>query len=63
MMRAAAPEQIGYFGKLPGCADFVKQVQDLATVEVLDEWMVHKLILILKIFIGLRTTNSMQTPR
>jgi len=40
MMRAAAPEQIGYFGKLPGCADFVKQVQDLATVEVLDEWMV-----------------------
>ncbi|WP_332878725.1 type VI secretion system-associated protein TagF [Massilia sp. S19_KUP03_FR1] len=39
MMRAPAPEQIGYFGKLPACADFVKEVHDLAAVEVLDEWM------------------------
>lgn len=39
MMRAPAPEQIGYFGKLPACADFVKVVHDLAAIEVLDEWM------------------------
>jgi type VI secretion system protein ImpM len=39
MMRAAAPEQIGYFGKLPACADFVKVVHDMAAIEVLDEWM------------------------
>jgi type VI secretion system protein ImpM len=39
MMRAPASAQIGYFGKLPACADFVKQVHDLAAIEVLDEWM------------------------
>jgi type VI secretion system protein ImpM len=39
MMRAAVPAQIGYFGKLPACADFVKEVHDLAAVEVLDDWM------------------------
>lgn len=38
-MRAPAPEQIGYFGKLPARADFVKHVQDGAAVEVLDDWM------------------------
>ena len=38
-MRAQATAQIGYFGKLPACADFVKEVHDLAAVEVLDEWM------------------------
>ena len=39
MMRAAAPQQIGCFGKLPACADFVKVVHDLAAIEVLDDWM------------------------
>ena len=39
MMRAPASGQIGYFGKLPACADFVKEVQDLAAIEVLDDWM------------------------
>jgi type VI secretion system protein ImpM len=39
MMRAPAPEQIGYFGKLPACADFVKVVHDFAAIEVLDDWM------------------------
>lgn len=38
MMRAPAA-QIGYFGKLPACADFVKNVQDVAAIEVLDDWM------------------------
>ena len=41
MMRAPAPEQIGYFGKLPACADFVKKVHDLAALEVLDDWMAN----------------------
>lgn len=39
MMRAPVSAQIGYFGKLPACADFVKEVHDIAAVEVLDEWM------------------------
>lgn len=39
MMRAPAPAHIGYFGKLPACADFVKEVHDLSAVDVLDEWM------------------------
>jgi type VI secretion system protein ImpM len=41
MMRAPspAPAQIGCFGKLPTCADFVKVVHDLAAIEVLDDWM------------------------
>ena len=39
MMRAPASAQIGYFGKLPACADFVKNVQDVAAMEVLDDWM------------------------
>jgi type VI secretion system protein ImpM len=39
MMRTTAPAQIGYFGKLPACADFVKEVHDVAAVEVLDDWM------------------------
>jgi len=39
MMRAPAPIQIGYFGKLPACADFVKVVHDFAAIEVLDDWM------------------------
>ena len=39
MTRAPAPPQIGCFGKLPACADFVKIVHDLAAIEVLDDWM------------------------
>jgi len=39
MMRVAAPQQIGCFGKLPACADFVKVVHDLAAIAVLDDWM------------------------
>ena len=39
MMRAPVLGQIGYFGKLPARADFVKNVCDLAAVEVLDDWM------------------------
>lgn len=39
MTRVPAPAQIGYFGKLPACADFVKEVRDVAAVEVLDDWM------------------------
>jgi type VI secretion system protein ImpM len=39
MMRAPAPQQIGCFGKLPACADFVKVVHDLAAIELLDDWM------------------------
>lgn len=30
---------IGYFGKLPACADFVKQTRDLALMTVLDDWL------------------------
>ncbi|MDQ2820240.1 MAG: type VI secretion system-associated protein TagF [Pseudomonadota bacterium] len=39
MMRTQSSEQIGYFGKLPSCADFVKKVHDAAAIEVLDDWM------------------------
>lgn len=39
MTRAPASVQIGCFGKLPACADFVKVVHDLAAVAVLDDWM------------------------
>jgi type VI secretion system protein ImpM len=39
MMRSPASAQIGYFGKLPACADFVKEVHDMAAIEVLDDWM------------------------
>lgn len=39
MMRAPSSGQIGYFGKLPARADFVKNVQDVAAIEVLDDWM------------------------
>lgn len=39
MTRVPAPEQIGYFGKLPACADFVKVVHDAAAIAVLDDWM------------------------
>lgn len=39
MMRAPASERIGYFGKLPACADFVKVVHDAPAMEVLDDWL------------------------
>lgn len=40
-MRLPAPEHIGYFGKLPACADFVKVVHDAAAIDVLDDWMAN----------------------
>jgi type VI secretion system protein ImpM len=36
---ANARERIGYFGKLPGCSDFVKLAPDLELMGVLDDWL------------------------
>jgi type VI secretion system protein ImpM len=39
MMRAAASDRIGYFGKLPACSDFVKVAHDIPVMGVLDDWL------------------------
>ena len=31
--------RIGYFGKLPSCADFIKVVDNLALAGLLDDWL------------------------
>lgn len=35
----AARERIGYFGKLPGCSDFVRLAPDSGLMAVLDDWL------------------------
>jgi type VI secretion system protein ImpM len=39
MIRAAASERIGYFGKLPARSDFVKVAHDIPVMGVLDDWL------------------------
>lgn len=39
MMRGAAPNRIGYFGKLPTHSDFVKLAPDTELMGVLDNWL------------------------
>jgi type VI secretion system protein ImpM len=38
-MRAAAPNRIGYFGKVPARSDFVKVAHDSAVISMLDGWL------------------------
>ena len=38
-MRGPASERIGYFGKIPARADFVKLADDPATISMLDRWL------------------------
>ena len=38
-MRGPASERIGYFGKIPARADFVKLADDPAAISMLDRWM------------------------
>jgi type VI secretion system protein ImpM len=39
MTRAAGPDRIGYFGKIPSCADFIKLTHDTELMGVLDDWL------------------------
>lgn len=39
MSAANARERLGYFGKLPACADFVKLAPDVELMGVLDDWL------------------------
>lgn len=39
MMRVHSAARIGYFGKLPARSDFVKDVQDVPLMGVLDDWL------------------------
>ena len=38
-MRGPASERIGYFGKVPARADFVKLADDPAAIAMLDRWL------------------------
>ena len=44
MMRGAAPERIGYFGKLPAHSDFVKLAPDTGLMGILDNWLAEVMI-------------------
>lgn len=39
MKRGPQPARVGYFGKLPARADFIKAADNLALVGLLDEWL------------------------
>jgi type VI secretion system protein ImpM len=39
MTRAAGQDRIGYFGKIPSCADFIKLAHDTELMGVLDDWL------------------------
>lgn len=38
-MSAAASQRVAYFGKLPGCGDFVRSSGDQVLVELMDQWL------------------------
>lgn len=39
MMRPPQQTRVGYFGKIPACADFIKAADNLALVGLLDQWL------------------------
>lgn len=39
MKRGPQSARIGYFGKLPACADFIKAADNLALAQLLDDWL------------------------
>lgn len=39
MKRGPQAARIGYFGKLPACADFIKAADNLALAQLLDDWL------------------------
>lgn len=45
-MRTAPPQRIGYFGKLPSRADFVKLAGDPAVIDMLDRWLAQTMRLL-----------------
>ncbi|MFC0252422.1 type VI secretion system-associated protein TagF [Massilia consociata] len=45
-MRGPASERIGYFGKIPARADFVKLADDAAAITMLDRWLAQVMTLL-----------------